>query len=237
MDFALREGMSFVELRCLEGVLLNPVNCEVLLPKIRPQVEIRVLDTSARLFSGDAKAWAEVAAMAPFADACGARWMRVFDGELDAGSWLLAEQRWREWQALRAQAGWKVDVLIETHWGLCGPLEARLFRDKLPAAGVVWDMHHTWRAGGEMADTWDVLGAVVKHVHLKDSVLRCKSPQAVPESSYCLPGRGDFPWAEAGALLRSSGYAGGVCLEWERFWHPTLPPLTEALPAFLSMRF
>ena len=69
-------------------------------------------------------------------------------------------------------------------------------------------------------------GAGVVHVHVKDSVSR---PSARHPYTYVLPGDGEFPAAPLFAELRAGGFDGPVSLEWERMWHPYLPPLDEAL--------
>ena len=43
-----------------------------------------------------------------------------------------------------------------------------------------------------------------------------------------LPGAGEFPMAPLRAVLAAE-YAAVVSLEWEKLWHPYLPPLDEAL--------
>jgi len=47
--------------------------------------------------------------------------------------------------------------------------------------------------------------------------------------SYVLPGAGEFPMRALCTAL--SGYDGVLSLEWERLWHPDLPPMDEALRA------
>jgi sugar phosphate isomerase/epimerase len=43
------------------------------------------------------------------------------------------------------------------------------------------------------------------------------------------PGDGEFPVTPLLAALRTDEFAGPVCFEWEKLWHPYLPPLDEAL--------
>jgi sugar phosphate isomerase/epimerase len=49
-------------------------------------------------------------------------------------------------------------------------------------------------------------------------------------TAYVLPGTGVFPMAALRAAL-AGGYSGPLSLEWERQWHPELPPLDLALRA------
>ena len=44
-----------------------------------------------------------------------------------------------------------------------------------------------------------------------------------------LPGDGQAPLAAIVSLLRAQQFAGSVSLEWEKLWHPYLPPLRTAL--------
>jgi sugar phosphate isomerase/epimerase len=44
-----------------------------------------------------------------------------------------------------------------------------------------------------------------------------------------LPGDGQMPLAELVALLRAQQFAGVISLEWEKLWHPYLPPLRTAM--------
>lgn len=63
---------------------------------------------------------------------------------------------------------------------------------------------------------------------MKDSVSR---PSARLPYNYTLPGQGEFPMPALRRVLEAGGYAGVLSLEWERMWHPALPPLDEALAA------
>ena len=53
-------------------------------------------------------------------------------------------------------------------------------------------------------------------------------PSARHPFTYVLPGEGEFPTGPIMELLGKE-YAGVVSLEWEKLWHPYLPPLDEAL--------
>ena len=92
---------------------------------------------------------------------------------------------------------------------------------------LIWDSHHTWRIGNEPIDfTWDQIGTFVRHVHMKDSIDR---PSARHAHTYVLPGEGQMPLEEVISLLTQRRFEGFVSLEWERKWHPYLPPIQEAL--------
>ena len=72
--------------------------------------------------------------------------------------------------------------------------------------GVLWDVHHTVRFGSESpVETFAALGTYVKHVHLKDSVMRGSRVE------YRMMGYGDVPVTDAVTLL-----------EWVKRWNPDL---------------
>ncbi|MCR5690359.1 MAG: AMP-binding protein [Clostridiales bacterium] len=87
---------------------------------------------------------------------------------------------------------------------LCGLLDS-FARDDVQA---LWNVHDTWRFGGESAEqTVTNLGAYIKHVHVKDSVA---SDGAV---RYCLMGEGELPAELVFDALRSVNFDGFVSFE------------------------
>jgi sugar phosphate isomerase/epimerase len=195
-------------------------------------VRIVALDASPRLMGGaDAERdpLDEIVALAPWAEALGVRWLRVFDGgralatsELEAAAATL---RW--WRDLRAAHRWQVDLMVETHDSLLTAASISRFRAALPETAILWDAHHTWRKGGEdPVATWRAIRSGVVHVHVKDSV---GQPSARHPFTYVLPGDGEFPVSPLLAALRADRFGGPVSLEWEKRWHPYLPSLDAAL--------
>ncbi len=156
------------------------------------------------------------------------KWLRVFDGgKPNVADFSAAQATMRWWKELRTERGWKADVMVETHDSLFTAEKIAGFLAALPRAAILWDAHHTWRKGGEdPAITWAAIRRNVVHVHVKDSV---DVPSARHPFTYVLPGDGGFPIARMLTALRADGYAGLVSLEWEKMWHPYLPPLDEAL--------
>jgi sugar phosphate isomerase/epimerase len=196
---------------------------------------IPILDTSLSLTDTDARARDEFLAFVPWAEAIGARYLRVFDGRRPAPFVSVtvikdaaATVRW--WQKLRADQGWSVDLAVETHELLCAGADVLRLEERLEIpVPILWDTWHTWFRGGEKLDeTWEALRAFVGHVHVKDGV---REPILKFPYTYRLPGSGVFPLRQLAALLTQEAYAGSICLEWERLWHPYLPPLEEALAA------
>jgi sugar phosphate isomerase/epimerase len=127
--------------------------------------------------------------------------------------------------------------LFETHdnWihsNDCLPLLARI---PDPAFGVLWDIGHTPRVGGETpAETFGALGKRVGYTHIKDATYEPKHPLAMEDGwRYMIPGAGQLPLAQAIALLKAKGYDGWIVLEHEKRWHPNLPEPEEIFPAYV----
>jgi sugar phosphate isomerase/epimerase len=191
-------------------------------------VRIVSLSTSLSLIDASESDMEAFLRFVPWAEAMGIPWLRVFDGgracdsaELERASAVVSR-----WKALRASRGWKADIMVETHDALATSSAIMRFVEAVPGVRMLWDTHHTWRTGGERpSDTWRAIAPSVVHLHVKDSQLADKPGSP---SFYRLPGTGDFPMGELlGAL--GGAYSGAVSLEWERMWHPELPPLDEAL--------
>lgn len=51
---------------------------------------------------------------------------------------------------------------------------------------------------------------------------------------YCRFGEGEFPATKCLETLRSGGYCGWYCLEWEKAWHPEIADPSEIFPHFTS---
>jgi sugar phosphate isomerase/epimerase len=168
-----------------------------------------------------------------WADSWRVPYVRVFGGgvwgePLRDADYVQAAETVRWWRREREARGWRTEMLLETHdaFSASAPC-AELMRRLDTPVGVIWDSHHTWRLGGEApAESWSCLSAWVRHVHLKDSI---DKPSARHPFTYVLPGEGQMPLADLVGLLRAQQYAGVVSLEWEKLWHPYLPPLRTAL--------
>jgi sugar phosphate isomerase/epimerase len=139
---------------------------------------------------------------------------------------MAARLAW--WAECRAAHGWRSEIMIETHDSLFTAAKIRALLAVAPSARILWDSHHTWKRGGEdPLVTWTAIAPQIVHVHVKDSV---SVPSVRHPFTYVLPGDGEFPAGPLIARLREE-FAGPVSLEWERWWHPYLPPLAEALAA------
>lgn len=250
---ASRHGLAGVELRALGGTVelggylaRHYGSPEGLVEKLRaeqgrstnePAVRVVAFNTSMKLIGGSAAERDQLVEIAPWAEALGVRWLRVFDGgkTADEGELLRAVETLRWWREERAVRGWQVDLMIETHDSLCTAAAIGGLLEVVPDAAILWDSHHTWKKGGEdPLVTWRAIRANVVHVHVKDSV---SLPSARHPFTYVLPGAGEFPMPPLMAELTAANFSGPVSLEWERMWHPYLPPLDEALAVATARRW
>lgn len=237
--------MAGIELRCLRGETLEPTNVADLLPRppnarhdlTQRQLKVPMLGTSVKLLEATTADITALQTLGATADALDCPWLRVFDGgdastPPSASHWAQVAAWMADWETQRNRAGIRTQLAVETHDALVHPLALQALRQQLPDLAVLWDLHHTWRAGVALPDTAALLGDAVCHVHLKDSI---NKPSPRKPFTYCLPGDGKFPWAEALTVLNQLGYRGALSLEWEQHWHPYLPPLAEALPRFRAL--
>ena len=235
-EIAREHDLPLVELRALDGTLDLGDRFATLFPspaafaeRLRSApVRVIALDTSARLIGGAERGWRDLERLAPWADAAAIPWLRVFDGGQSGTPAEIDEAiaSARRWQAVRRRRGWQVDILMETHYALTRSAAIRQFCAGSDAA-VLWDVHHTWKRGGEEpVTTWRAIGSRVKHIHVKDSR---RDATASGGWRYVLPGTGEFPMQALARELITANFGGAVSLEWERLWAPSLPPLEEAL--------
>jgi sugar phosphate isomerase/epimerase len=234
---AIKHGVRLVELRALGGTIELPKyfagqfgSPAGLAAHVRDAgVRIVAFNTSLRLVGGTPGERDELAAIVPWAEALGVKWLRVFDGggKADAAELAEAAEAIRWWRELRRARGWAVDVMVETHDTLLTAEAIGRFVAAFPSVAIVWDAHHTWRKGREdPVLTWRAIRRNVVHVHVKDSI---GVPSGRHPFTYVLPGDGEFPHAPLLAALRADEFAGPFSFEWERLWHPYLPPLETAL--------
>ncbi|MBE6948926.1 MAG: AMP-dependent synthetase [Ruminococcaceae bacterium] len=94
---------------------------------------------------------------------------------------------------------------------------------------ALWDVQHPYRRFGEEPDaTIKNLGAYVKHVHIKDSII------TDGKMEYCLIGEGDLPLSVMMNALRSVNYEGFVSLEIDPVWVEELGAAEIVFPHFVN---
>jgi sugar phosphate isomerase/epimerase len=239
LALAAQHEIPAVELRCLGSTVDlsahfaaqfgSPAALAAHLQATRPSARVFALNASLHLVGPTAAEREQLVALGPWAEALGVRRLRVFDGGRTADAAEVAEAaatlHW--WQQVRRAHGWQAELMIETHDSLFTAAAIGRLLTVAPDAAILWDTHHTWKKGGEdPVATWRAIQAHVVHVHVKDSI---SVPSAKHPFTYVLPGDGEFPFAPLRAALHADGYAGLVSLEWEKMWHPYLPPLDVAL--------
>jgi len=151
-------------------------------------------------------------------------------------------------------AGYKVEILLETHGDFAESATVKDLFAKIesPGVGVLWDTHHPWRFYDESPEsTFLNLRPWLRHTHWKDSVTlpHATAPASDARTSskeqeafalmsghrhadYVLFGGGEFPIDRFAGLLKQAGYDGWLSLEWEKMWHPELADPELALPLF-----
>lgn len=146
-----------------------------------------------------------------------------FDELLDrAADGLLAAQA--------AIAGSGVAIAIEPHDDfLASTIVAGLLeRIGGPGIGVIWDAGNSWSLGERPEVGLDLLRPWLRYIQVKDGT------GSLPDWHLTRIGHGEVPLVGAFRWLARTGLSLPVSIEWERPWHPELPPAAEALPAGLA---
>lgn len=113
-----------------------------------------------------------------------------------------------------------VTPLIETNGKLCKSDEMLKFVKSIESdnLGVLWDIHHTIQYAKEKpAYTVEKLGKYIKHVHVKDSVIKEDG-----NVEYKMMGYGNIPVSDTIKALKEIDFDGFVSLEWVKRWKPDL---------------
>ncbi len=124
-----------------------------------------------------------------------------------------------------------VTLLVETNGVYCDTKRLFNLLNEVGSDNVaaLWDIHHTVRYGKETPEiTLQNLGAYIKHVHVKDSVVE----NGV--TVYKMMGEGDLPISETIDALNSINYEGYISLEWVKRWAPDLSDAGIVFPQFIS---
>ncbi len=124
-----------------------------------------------------------------------------------------------------------VTLLVETNGVYSDTDRLRRLLDRVgsDAVAALWDMHHPYRFAGETpGKTVQNLGAYIKYVHIKDSVIESGIVK------YRLMGEGDLPIDDMILALRSINYSGYISLEWVKRWAPDLNDAGVVFPHFIN---
>lgn len=97
------------------------------------------------------------------------------------------------------------------------------------AVAALWDVHHPYRFIGETPEqTVQNLGAYIKYIHIKDSVVENGTLH------YRVMGEGDLPIDKIMQALASINYDGYVSLEWLKYWAHDLDDAGVVFPNFAN---
>jgi len=248
LDLAARFGLNQIELRALEDRLDLPVYLEekygspeklaALLDE--RQIRIVTLDTSLSLQKTGEQDREAFLRFLPWAEALNVPTLRVFDGgkfhePFTEEELATAVDQVAWWREQKTRHGWRTDIVIETHDLCCSSRNIQQLQAALPyPIPILWDTWHVWFKNHEpIADTWAAIGQWVRHIHFKDGI---REPILHFPYHYQIPGQGVFPLRELFALLERDEYRGAISLEWERKWHPYLPPIEEALEGVATLQ-
>jgi len=122
-----------------------------------------------------------------------------------------------------------VTLLIETNGVYADTSRLHKLLENIASDSVaaLWDIHHPFRFFNEMPETTvQNLGAFIKHVHAKDSVM--ENEQVV----YRPMGEGDIPFHRMFRALESINFDGFVSLEWTKRYMPELEDGGIIIPQF-----
>jgi sugar phosphate isomerase/epimerase len=237
LDFAERHGFAAIELRGLEGKLDLPAHpifaadrIEQTKKEIRTsKLQIACVSSSANLYMEDpakrAKELADARRFIDLASALRAPLVRVFGGQAESDKNPAPDEptKARVATGLRELGNYagprNVTVIIESHdhFTAWATLKDVLHQADSEHVGLLWDAHHTFATSNEDPEfTVKQLGPWIRHTHLKDSA------GSGEDRKYVLTGRGNVPVARQIEALRSIGYKGFYCFEWEKLWHPDI---------------
>ena len=124
-----------------------------------------------------------------------------------------------------------VTLLVESNgvYADSGRLRNLLEHVASDCVAALWDAHHPFRVMGESPEeTVQNLGAYIKHVHIKDSIISNN------HLTYKLMGEGDLPADDVINGLRSINYDGFITLEWVKRWSSELEDGGIAIPQFAN---
>lgn len=237
LTFGEQHGFAAIEFRGLQGNLDLPSH-EAFSPDHVAQTKREILShglrvtcvsSSASLHESDpekrSKILSDARRFIDLASTLDAPYVRVFGSSTDAAHPVVPSEDLKARVAaglheLGEYAGpRKVTVIIESHddFTSSATLADVLHRADSKSVALLWDAHHTFAESSEDPKfTVGQLGRWIRHTHLKDSVGKGG------DRKYVLTGRGNVPIKEQIAALRSIGYKGFYCFEWEKVWHPDL---------------
>lgn len=132
-----------------------------------------------------------------------------------------------------------VTMLLETHDS--HPRASDIVRilaqvDAEAPVKVIWDLMHPWRYDESPEITAGLLADSLAYAQYKDGVRN----QGSHTVALTLPGEGELPLVRMRDLVAGISAEHGITdpwisLEWERAWHPHLPPVADALESLKAV--
>ena len=240
LALAEKYSIDALELRGMGGVMDNR-KIEAFLPEKREETKGKlaasgisplILGTSCKFHDASklGEAMDEGYASIDIASAMGFRGIRVFGNNIKGDEVECLDRICGGISQLCEYAAEKgVMVLLETHGDVNTTERLGAVADvcrKYENFGFIWDICHTRLTYGESWRTFcDDFFPLIRHLHLKD----------IAADALTLPGEGDLPIREMVEYLLSKGYDGYFSLEWEKKWHPELPPIEDALDSLFKI--
>jgi sugar phosphate isomerase/epimerase len=238
VDLARRSGYEGLELRLVDGELIDPSLSQEARAEIDRRLQasglaVVAVDSSIRLLDDrpEADVVADIRAFLVLAAGWSAPLVRVFGGTAPEGMTAGAAEA-RAAGVLNAAAAdaarLGVRIGIETHdaFSAAAAVAPVLALVDSPQVGVVWDLLHTHRMGETPEQVWELVGPRIFDVHVKDA-RRAADGSGWP---LVLLGEGEVPVAAVLDVLRRGGYEGWLVAEWEKRWHPEIEEPDVALP-------
>ncbi|GAA4657400.1 sugar phosphate isomerase/epimerase family protein [Arthrobacter cryoconiti] len=197
----------------------------------------------------DGEVDAELRDAVELAAALGSRYVRVFPGagiiptlkEEPNPAMLSADKlgglRLNRAAAQATELG--VTLLLETHDS--HPRGQDIMRilghvDTGAPVQVIWDLMHPWRHDEAPGRTAQLLAGSLAYSQFKDGIRKAETYDV----TLTLPGEGELPLRAMRDLVFGIAASHGtvdpwISLEWERAWHPELPPLADAIAALRAV--
>lgn len=248
VDAALRMGYDGIELRLLNGEIIDPVTdrkkARQAVSLCRAQsLEVCALDTSCKFnFSDPEERKQQVATLLNWirlAQEIQVPLLRVFGGqaqvhngstptEEEENSWVAESLRNAALESEQAS----VTIMLETHDAFSSARRVSTVLQAVhsPSVAALWDSHHPYRVGETVEDVINVLGPYIAHVHVKDA----RRVPGNPDWQLVLLGEGEVPVNEQLKALEQYGYHGYISVEWEKKWHPEIAEPEIALPQHIA---
>lgn len=239
---AARLGYDGVELRLLDGEVIDPVRDRAALGAAveacrARAIDVCAFDTSCRFNLAATEQTRQLEELRHWIDRAhdlDVPVLRVFGGPDEPGT-SEGDATARVADALAraapeaSQAG--VTVALETHDAFASARRVAQVLSRVPSAavGALWDSHHPYRMGESADEVAALLAGRLVHVHVKDALRTASGGWDL-----VLLGEGDVPVEQQLHALERLGYDGYVSVEWEKKWHPELAEPEIALPQHIT---